>query len=164
MKNYEMNALRNLAFIGSSGAGKTSLIEQMLYLSKMTNRLGKVTDGNTVMDYDQDEIEKGISLMMSIGYADWKNNRINLVDTPGYGDFIGDQIAATTAADTVAVVANATGGFEVGLEKSLEILDGRKVTKAVIVNKMDADQADYFKVLETIKENTGITVAPVLIP
>ncbi|HOD54636.1 MAG TPA: elongation factor G [Candidatus Cloacimonadota bacterium] len=164
MKNYEMNALRNLAFIGSSGAGKTSLIEQMLYLSKMTNRLGKVTDGNTVMDYDQDEIEKGISLMMSIGYADWKNNRINLVDTPGYGDFIGDQIAATTAADTVAVVANATGGFEVGLEKSLEILDGRKVTKAVIINKMDADQADYFKVLETIKDNTGITVAPVLIP
>jgi elongation factor G len=164
MKNFEMNAIRNIAFIGSSGAGKTSLIEQMLFLAKMTNRLGKVTDGNTTMDYDPDEIEKGISLMMSIGYADWKNNRINLIDTPGYADFIGDQIASTTAADTVAIVANATGGFEVGLEKSLEILEGRKVSKAVFVNKMDADQADFQKVLDTIKENTGIHVAPVLIP
>ncbi|HPK41120.1 MAG TPA: GTP-binding protein, partial [Candidatus Cloacimonadota bacterium] len=77
MKNYEMNALRNIAFIGSSGAGKTSLIEQMLYVAKMTNRLGKITDGNTVMDYDPDEIEKNISLGMAIGYADWKNKRMN---------------------------------------------------------------------------------------
>lgn len=165
MKNFEMNAIRNIAFIGSSGAGKTSLIEQMLFLAKMTTRLGKVSDGNTVMDFDQDEIEKKISLVMSIGYADWKNNRINLVDTPGYADFIGDQIAATTAAETVAIVANATGGFEVGLEKSLEILESRKnVTKAIIINKMDADQADYFKVIEAIKENAGLHVAPVLIP
>ncbi len=165
MKNFEMNAIRNIAFIGSSGAGKTSLIEQMLFLAKMTTRLGKVSDGNTVMDFDQDEIEKKISLVMSIGYADWKNNRINLVDTPGYADFIGDQIAATTAAETVAIVANATGGFEVGLEKSLEILETRKnVTKAIIINKMDADQADYNKVIEAIKENAGLHVAPVLIP
>lgn len=164
MKNFEMNAIRNIAFIGSSGAGKTSLIEQMLYLAKMTNRLGKITDGNTTMDYDPDEIEKGISLMMSIGYADWKNSRINLIDTPGYADFIGDQIAATTAADTVAVIANATGGYEVGLEKSLEILDGKNVAKAIFVNKMDADQADYYKVLDAIKENSGIHPVPVLIP
>lgn len=164
MKNYEMNAIRNIAFVGSSGAGKTTLIEQMLFLSKMTNRLGKVTDGNTVMDYDQDEIEKGISLVMSIGYADWKNHRINVIDTPGYADFIGDQIAAATAADTVILVANATGGFEVGLEKSLEVLEGNKISKAIIVNKMDVDQADYQKVLEAVKENAGLTCAPVIIP
>ncbi|HOE90786.1 MAG TPA: elongation factor G [Candidatus Cloacimonadota bacterium] len=164
MKNYEMNALRNIAFIGSSGAGKTSLIEQMLYVAKMTNRLGKITDGNTVMDYDPDEIEKNISLGMAIGYADWKNKRINIIDTPGYGDFIGDQIAATTAADTVAIIANAVGGFEVGLEKSLEILENRKSAKAIIVNKMDSEHADFFKVLDSIKENTGIHIAPVMVP
>ncbi len=164
MKNYEMNAIRNIALIGSSGAGKTSIIEQMLFHSKMTNRLGKITDGNTVMDYDQDEIEKGISLVMSVGYADWKNHRINLIDTPGYADFIGDQIAATTAADTIVLVANATGGYEVGLEKSLEMLEGKKISKAIIVNKMDVDQADYQKVLDSIKENAGMTCVPVLIP
>lgn len=164
MKNYEMNALRNIAFLGSSGAGKTSLVEQMLYIAKMTNRLGKVSDGNTTMDYDADEIEKNISLGLAVGYADWKNKRINIIDTPGYGDFIGDQIAASTAADTVALVANAVGGFEVGLEKSIEILESRKSAKAIIVNKMDSEHADYFKVLESIKENTGIHIAPVMIP
>lgn len=164
MKNYAMKNIRNVAFVGSGNSGKTTLIEQMLFNSKMISRVGKVNDGNTTMDFDADEIEKKMSLISSIAYVDWKDYRINLIDTPGYGDFIGEQIAASNAVETVMIIANATAGYEVGLEKSLELLENNPVTKAVVVNKMELDNSDYFKVLETIKENAGITCAPILIP
>ncbi|MCK9330502.1 MAG: elongation factor G, partial [Candidatus Cloacimonetes bacterium] len=104
------------------------------------------------------------SLVSSIAYLDWKDFRINMVDTPGYGDFIGDQITAASAVESVLIIANATAGYEVGLEKSLELLENNPVTKAVVVNKMELENSDYFKVLESIKENSNITCAPILIP
>jgi elongation factor G len=164
MKNYAMKNIRNVAFVGSGNAGKTTLIEQMLFNSKMISRVGKVNDGNTAMDFDADEIEKKMSLVSSIAYLDWKDFRINMVDTPGYGDFIGDQITAASAVESVLIIANATAGYEVGLEKSLELLENNPVTKAVVVNKMELENSDYFKVLESIKENSNITCAPILIP
>jgi elongation factor G len=164
MRNYSMKNIRNIAFVGSSNAGKTSLIEQMLFQAKMISRVGKVNDGNTTLDFDADEIEKKISLATSIAYLDWKDNRINIVDSPGYSDYIGDQIAAAQAVETVMIVANATAGYEVGLEKSIELLEGTPCTKAVLVNKMDLENSDYFKVLDTLKENAGIHAAPILIP
>lgn len=164
MKNYVMKNIRNVAFVGSSNSGKTTLIEQMLFNSKMISRVGKINDGNTALDFDADEIEKKMSFATSVAYVDWKDYRINLADSPGYGDFIGDQIAVAQAVETVMIVANAAAGFEVGLEKSIELLEGNSVSKAVIVNKMDLDNSDYFKVLETIKENAGISCAPILIP
>ncbi|MDD4156747.1 MAG: elongation factor G [Candidatus Cloacimonetes bacterium] len=164
MKNYAMKNIRNVAFVGSGNAGKTTLIEQMLFNSKMISRVGKVNDGNTAMDFDADEIEKKMSLVSSIAYLDWKDFRINMVDTPGYGDFIGDQITAASAVESVLIIANAIAGYEVGLEKSLELLENNPVTKAVVVNKMELENSDYFKVLESIKENSNITCAPILIP
>ena len=164
MKNYAMKNIRNIAFVGSSNSGKTSLIEQVLFNAKMISRVGKINDGNTTLDFDADEIERKMSLATSVAYIDWKDYRINLVDSPGYSDFVGDQIAVAQAVETVMIVTNATAGFEVGLEKSIELLEGKAVTKAILVNKMDLENADYFKVLETLKENAGINAAPVLIP
>jgi elongation factor G len=164
MKSYAMKNIRNIAFVGSSNAGKTSLIEQMLFNAKMISRVGKVNDGNTTLDFDADEIEKKISLATSICYLDSKDYRINLIDSPGYSDFIGDQIAVAQAVETVMIVTNATAGFEVGLEKSIDLLDGTACTKAVLVNKMDLEHADYFKVLDTLKENAGMHCAPILVP
>jgi len=164
MKNYAMKNIRNIAFVGSSNAGKTTLIEQMLFNAKMTTRVGKINDGNTAMDFDADEIEKKMSLMTSIAFLDWKDYRINLADSPGYSDFIGDQISVAQAVETVMIVTNAAAGFEVGLEKAIDLLEGNPVTKAVIVNKMDLEHADYFKVLDTLKESAGMTCAPILIP
>ncbi len=164
MKNYDMKNIRNIALMGASGAGKTSLVEQMFFNAKVTNRVGRVSDGNTVMDSDPDEIAKGISLVLGVGYLDWKNSRINIIDTPGYPDFVGDQISATTGAETAVIVANAAAGFEVGLENSFEVLETRNISKCLIVNKMDAEHADYDKTLETIHEQFGITCAPVFVP
>ncbi|MCL2063476.1 MAG: elongation factor G [Candidatus Cloacimonetes bacterium] len=164
MRNYAMKNIRNVALVGSSNAGKTSLIEQMLFNAKMTTRVGKINDGNTALDFDADEIERKMSLMTSIAYLDWKDYRINLADSPGYSDFVGDQIAVAQAVETVMIVTNAAAGFEVGLEKSIDLLEGTRASKAVIVNKMDLENADYFKVLDILKENSGISCAPILIP
>ncbi|PID28007.1 MAG: elongation factor G [Candidatus Cloacimonadota bacterium] len=164
MKKYDMKNIRNIAFLGSSGAGKTTLIEQMLFNSKMTTRLGKIEDSNTVTDFDADEIEKKMSIAMGIAHADLKDVRFNFIDTPGYSDYIGECISAVTAVETVAVVANASAGYEVGLERSFEIIADKKNTAAIIVNRMDNDQADYKKVLDLIQENAEITPAPILIP
>lgn len=160
-----MKQIRNIALVGASGAGKTTLAEHLLHQAKATTRIGRVEEGNTVMDFDPEEINKGMSLNLSIANFTWKNHKINLLDTPGCPDFIGDQIAGATAADTVAIVANAAGGFEVGLEQTLELLSERQgLSTAVIVNRMDNEHADYDKTLDLIRENIGITPVPVIIP
>ena len=160
-----MKQIRNIAFVGSSGAGKTTLTEHLLFQAKATSRIGKVEDGNTVMDFDQEEISKGMSLTLAIAQFKWKNHNINLIDTPGSADFVGDQIAGIAAADIVAIVANAAGLLEVGLEQTLDQLNDKKdVSKALIINRMDNENADYDKVLELIRENLGITPVPVFVP
>lgn len=164
MKNYEMKDIRNIAFVGTSGAGKTSLAEQMLYNAKSTTRVGKVEEGNTVMDFNSEEIDKGMSLSLSIAHLVWQKSLINLIDTPGYPDYCNEQLAAASAAESLVFVANAAAGFEVTLEQSMELLENKQNTKAVIVNRMDNEGADFFKVLESIRENTDINPIPVQIP
>lgn len=164
MKEYSMKKLRNLMLMGSSGAGKTTLAEQIFFLSKSTNRLGKVDEGNTVMDFDPEEIAKKMSLGLSIGYANYNDHKINILDVPGYPDFVGDAIAAIPAVENVIVVANATGGFEVGLELALEQLEGKDKATIILVNRMDNEHADYDKTLEAIHENTGINPVKVFLP
>jgi elongation factor G len=165
MKNNEMKQIRNIAFVGASGAGKTTLAEHLLYQAKATSRIGKVEEGNTVMDFDPEETSKGISLNLSIAHFAWKNHKINLIDTPGVADYVGDQIAGATAADSVVIVANAAGGFEVGLEQTLEqIAERNNMSTAIIINRMDNEHAEYDKTLELIKENLGISPVPIIIP
>ena len=106
MKEYAMKRLRNLMFIGASGAGKTTVAEQIYFLSGATTRIGKIDEGNTQMDFDPEEIAKKMSLGLAIGFANWNDHRINILDAPGYPDFIGDSIAALPAVETAVIVAN----------------------------------------------------------
>ena len=153
-----MKNIRNIALLGASGSGKTTLAEQMLFIGKAINRVG----GN--MDFDVDEIEKGTSLCISIANLEIKNHLVNIIDTPGIPDFIGDQIAATKAVETMVIVANAAAGYEVGLEKCLEVLEDAKTSTAVIVNKMDVEHADFEKTIEQLYENAGLNAVPIFIP
>ncbi len=164
MKEYHLNKLRNLLFMGSSGAGKTTLAEQIFFLTKTTSRLGKIDEGNTVLDFDPEETAKGMSLSLSLGYVNHNDHKINILDAPGNPDFVGDAIVAIPAVENVVLVANAAGGYEVGLELAIEQLDHKKVGKVILVNRMDNEHADFHKTLEAIHENSGINPTPIHLP
>lgn len=164
MKEYSMKKLRNLILMGSSGSGKTTLAEQIFHLTHTTNRLGKIDEGNTVMDFDPEEIAKKMSLGLSIGFVNHNDHKINILDAPGNPDFVGDAIVALPAVESAVIVANAAGGFEVGLELALEQLEHWKSCKVVLVNRMDNEHADFDKTLEAIHENAGINPVKIHIP
>ncbi|HNX03842.1 MAG TPA: GTP-binding protein, partial [Candidatus Cloacimonas sp.] len=164
MKEYEMKNIRNLLFIGASGSGKTTLAEQIFYLTKASNRLGRIEEGNTTMDFDPEEIAKGMSLGLSIGYTNYLEHKINILDAPGSPDFIGDAIVALPAVENAVVVANAAGGYEVGLELALEQIEDRKTGIVIVVNRMDNEHSDYDKTLEVIAENTDVKPVKIHIP
>jgi len=164
MKEYSMKKLRNLMLVGASGAGKTTLAEQIFFQTKTTNRLGKIDEGNTILDFDPEETAKKMSLGLSIGFVNFKDHKINILDAPGYPDFVGDTVVALHAVENVVVVANAAGGFEVGLELALEQLEGKNKCRVILVNRMDNEHADYDKTLEAIHDNAGINPVRVHIP
>lgn len=159
-----MKKLRNLLFLGASGAGKTTLAEQIFFQTGATTRIGKTEEGNTQLDFDQEETARQMSLGLAIGFANWNDHRINILDAPGYPDFVGDAIAAIPAVETAVIVANATGGFEVGMELALENLDGKHIGKVILVNRMDNEHADFEKTLDAIHENTGVNPVPIYLP
>lgn len=164
MKEYAMKKLRNLLFLGASGAGKTTLAEQIFYQGGAITRIGKVDEGNTQLDFDAEETAKQMSLGLSIGFVNWNDHRINILDAPGYPDFVGDAIAAIPAVETAVIVANATGGFEVGMELALENLDDKHIGKVILVNRMDCEHADFEKTLEAIHENTSLNPVAIYLP
>ncbi len=164
MKNYEMSKIRNITLVGAPGAGKTMLCEILLNNAKSTTRIGRIEDGNTVMDFDAEEITRKMSIAMGLGYLEWNDHYFNLIDTPGYADFNGDQLTGLIAGDTALVVANAAGGFEVGLEMTLENLKNMDISKALLVNRMDNEHANYEKVISDIEENTDFSITPLIIP
>lgn len=164
MKVYDMKKIRNLLLMGASGAGKTTLAEQIFFQTKATTRIGKVDEGNTVMDFDAEEEARKMSLGLSIGFINHDDHRINILDAPGYPDFIGDAIVAIPAVENVIIVANAAGGFEVGLELGLEQMEGKHKSKVILVNRMDNEHSDYDKTLELIHENTDINPIKIHLP
>ncbi|HQJ96871.1 MAG TPA: GTP-binding protein, partial [Candidatus Cloacimonas sp.] len=126
--------------------------------------MGRIEEGNTIMDFDPEEIAKKMSLGLSIGYVQYLDHKINILDTPGCPDFVGDAIVALPAVENALIVANATGGYEVGLELALEQIEERKMGKIIVVNRMDNDNADYDKTLEAIAENTDLKPVKIHLP
>jgi elongation factor G len=164
MKVYETSKIRNIALLGHGGCGKTSLAETMLYLSGAINRKGKVEQGNTVSDFDPEEIKRKVSIRTSLIPVEWKEHKLNLLDTPGYFDFVGGVKEALSVADAAVIVMRATAGVEVGTEKAWEFTEEAGIPKMLFIGEMDAPNVDYKKILETCKEKFGNRVAPLQVP
>ena len=164
MKQVEVAKKRNVVFVGHHGAGKTSLIESILYFTGATDRLGKVEDGNTVADYLDEEKDKKITLQSKLLHCSYKGYEINIIDTPGYSDFIGDIKGAIHAVDGAVVVINAQSGVEVETEKLWELLNEYQIPRVVVVNKMDKEHADFDKCMTALEKHLNASVCPVRLP
>jgi len=152
--------VRNVGLVGHGGVGKTSLAEAMLFAMKATDRLGRVDAGNTVMDYDEDEVERQMSLAASLGHGTWGKHKINLVDTPGAASFFAETEGSMRVMDGVVVVLSATAGIEVQTEKAWSIADRYGIPRCIFVNKMDQEGADFIKVLEQVRSAFAQTIVP----
>lgn len=164
MKNYKTKNLRNVGIIGHSGSGKTTLTEAILYYTKATDRFGKIEEGNTVSDYDSEEKKRKISISASIAACEWEDTKINLVDMPGYFDFIGETIQGLRAVDVAMIVVSSLSGIQVGTEKAWDYVNDHKLPRAFYINKLDRENSDFDKVLAALKDKFGISVVPIQYP
>ncbi len=164
MNVYTTDKIRNVVILGHGGAGKTSLVESMAYLSGITSRLGNVTDGNTISDFDKEEIKRKFSISTSMVPVVWGDTKINVLDTPGYFDFLGEAEEAVAAADAAIIVVNGKSGVEVGTEKAWDLCDKYKLPRIIYVSNMDVDNASFRSVVETLTEIYGKKIAPVHLP
>jgi len=159
-----MTKARNIALVGHGDSGKTSLAEAMLYDSGMINRLGNIEQGNTTTDYDPREIKKGITINSSLAYLNWKDRTINIIDTPGYLDFITDTKSSLRVTDSAIVVICGVSGVEVQTEKVWDFADEYKLPRAIFINKMDRERADFYRVKDMINSIFGSSVISVQLP
>ena len=164
MQRYTTEQMRNVVLLSHSGAGKTSLAEAMLYSSGAITRLGKVDQGNTTSDYDPDEVKRKISIYLSLIPCEWQGLKVNLIDTPGYADFVGEVRAAVRVADGAVIVLCAASGVEVGTELVWNYAEEQKIPRFVFVNKVDRENADFFKALEELQANFGKRCLPIELP
>jgi elongation factor G len=164
MKEYTTESIRNVALVSHSNAGKTMLAEAFLHYTGATTRLGKIEDGSTVSDFEEEEIRRGISLSTAVIPVEYKDCKINLLDTPGYTDFIGEVISALRIADSAAVVVDSVDGAEVGTEIALSYCDQFKLPRMIIINKMNRDNANFRKALESVQEISDKRLIPVELP
>ena len=162
--SYEAKNIRNICLLGHGGNGKTSLGESILFLTGMTDRLGKVSDGNTVADYDAEEIRRGISVSATTMYAEYKNHKINIIDTPGYFDFAGEVRQALRVADLGIIVTSAKDGLNVGAEKAWKLVSDLNRPRAIYISKTDEENADFDTAFHALRESFGVSVCPVTAP
>ncbi len=146
----EIRKIRNVGVVGHGGVGKTTLVEAMLFAAGAVTRLGRVDDGSTITDFDPDEIKRKISINTSVAYGDWKGHRINLVDTPGYGDFIADARAGLRVVDAAVVVVDAVAGVQVQTEKVWKFATEYNLPRVVVVNRLDRERSDFFRTFESL--------------
>ena len=147
MKEYKTANIRNVVLLGHGGSGKTSLAEAMLYASGGSTRLGKVEEGTTVSDFEPEEVRRHISISTALVPIEWNGHKINVIDAPGYTDFVGEVKGAIRAADAALILVDASSGVEVGTELSWSYLDEEKLPRAVVVAKMDRENARFEQVL-----------------
>ena len=164
MKDFKTEDIRNVALVGHGSTGKTSLAEAMLFSSGAIGRLGSVEDGTTVSDFDPDENKRKISINLSLLPCEWKGKKLNIIDTPGYADFVGEMKTGLRAADAAIVVVCAASGVEVGTEHSWAFADERSLPRMVVVNRMDRENADFFQTLSRLQSFFGKRCAPLQLP
>ena len=164
MNVYTTDKIRNVVLLGHGGCGKTSLVEAMAYLSGITNRMGKVADGNTISDYDKEEIKRQISISTSIIPIIWEDTKINILDTPGSFDFIGEVEEACSAADSAIIVVSGKAGIEAGTIKAWELCEKFNLPRMIFVTEMDVDDASYRQVVEDLQQLYGKRIAPFHLP
>ncbi|KAJ52200.1 elongation factor G [Clostridium tetanomorphum] len=164
MKEYKTKNLRNLGIIGHSGSGKTTLADAILYRTKSTDRFGKVDEETSTMDYDSEEKRRKISISTSVAQCEWNNVKINLLDMPGYFDFVGEVIQGLRAIDVALIVLSGTSGVQVGTEKAWEYVNEHKLPRAFYINKLDRENSNFQKSLSELKEKFGISVVPIQYP
>ena len=160
MKVYRTDEIRNVVLLGHGGSGKTSLVEAMLYVSGATSRMGKVADGSAVSDFDKEEQKRGFSISTSIVPNEWEKAKINILDTPGYFDFVGEVEEAVSAADAAVIVVSGKAGVQVGTEKAWELCDKYSLPRMVYVTEMDVDDASFRQVVEDLTARYGKKIAP----
>ena len=160
MKVYRTDEIRNVVLLGHGGCGKTSLAEAMAYVSGATNRMGKVSDKNTISDFDKEEQKRGFSISTTLIPIEWEKAKINVLDTPGYFAFVGEVEEAVSAADAAIIVVSGKAGVEVGTEKAWELCDKYKLPRMVYVTEMDVDDASFRQVVEDLNDRYGKVIAP----
>jgi len=150
MKDYTVDKLRNVCLLSHGGAGKTTLAEAMLFNTGVLDRFGKVNDGTTTTDYDPEEIKRKISINTAIAPCEWKDHKINIIDTPGYFDFVGEVKQGLRISDGAIILVPAKGGIAVGTEKSWAYVKEQGIPKVFVVSKMDEEHANFFEVLDQL--------------
>ena len=164
MKVYDAQSIRNVAFVGHSGAGKTQLISALLFDAGAVNRLGRVDDGTTVTDYDEEEISRRHTLSCSLACAEWNRHKINFIDTPGMGNFLSDSRAALRVADAAVVVVDAVAGAEVSTEKMWTAAEELALPRLIVLNRLDRERASLERSLESLRSVFGRIVIPLQLP
>jgi elongation factor G len=164
MKDYSVDKIRNICLLGHGGAGKTTLAEAMLFDAKATDRFGSVVNGNTVMDYDPEEVKRQISTGTSLAPLEWNGYKVNIIDTPGYFDFIGEMQEGLRVADGAVILASAKDGVQVGTEKAWEEASKQKIAKLFFISKIDEENSDFFKVFDQLQDKFGKNVIAFELP
>ena len=161
---YSVQNIRNVCLLGHGGSGKTALAESLLYMTGAIDRMGKAADGNTVCDYDPEEIKRQISISLAVAPLEFKGCKINVLDTPGSFDFSGEVMEALRAADAAIIVCSAKDGISVGLEKAWKYCEERNMPRFIYISKTDEDNADYNATFDALRAKYGNKIAPVVVP
>ena len=164
MKEYKTESIRNIVLASHSSAGKTMLVEALANFTGITTRIGQVEDGTTISDFDDEEIRRGISLFTSVVPMEFKNTKLNFLDTPGYTDFIGEVISAMQVADGALILVDSVAGLEVGTEMALQYSEQFNLPKMLLINKMERDNADFQKALQSVQEHVETRLLPLQLP